>query len=50
MNKILKGAMVSIASVFIAGSAFAGGHDSVGISPSQKWIGLQQSLLQTLIK
>ncbi len=30
MNKILKGAMVSIASVFIAGSAFAGGHDSCG--------------------
>ena len=30
MNKILKGAVVSIASVFIAGSAFAGGHDSCG--------------------
>ena len=27
MNKILKGAVISIASVFIAGSAFAGGHD-----------------------
>ena len=30
MNKFLKGAVVSIASVFIAGSAFAGGHDSCG--------------------
>ena len=30
MNKILKGAVISIASVFIAGSAFAGGHDSCG--------------------
>ena len=30
MNNILKGALVSIASVFIAGSVFAGGHDSCG--------------------
>ena len=30
MNKILKGAFVALASVFIAGTAFAGGHDSCG--------------------
>jgi glycine betaine/proline transport system substrate-binding protein len=30
MNKILTGAFVSIASMFIAGSALAGGHDSCG--------------------